>query len=175
MYYRICFDVDQYATFVPDNYTYDFIQLFDGRSLIKDWDRVHLHTIDSRDRRPMPDLIDGICPICSENAMNLLCAICDNCVEFLPCTVGKKKVQYYFMNIIRVEDCIDYEKSDFVRLYPNKQILYFDHIVFTREILSPIFRIPDQKGSFFFVNDKFVSAYNKLNLTGMYFENKLFV
>lgn len=173
MYYQIKFQTGEFANYFPDNVDFETSRSFDGRSRAKEWKEIHYSLVDAKDKRPVPDFISGFIPACSQKAYEYLRELCGDKVEFLPCTVGETNERFYVMNIVGLEDCVDYEKSKFIR-FSNGRIQSFQHIAFTENILAPIFKIKDLPVNFYFVNEEFFKKASELPLKGWCFSNALF-
>ena len=160
MYYRIKYNITKFATFIPNDFDYTLLNSFNGTSKLSNWSSLHYHKMDVKDKRPLPDFIDGIVPACNEKAKSIIEQLCYRCVEFLPCTVGENSEKYYLLNIINVENCIDYQKSTYEKIKSNNEIAYFTHI----ELI----------GKFNFSNETFKQVILENKLSGLIFDDSLF-
>lgn len=110
--------------------------------------------------------------IMQRKAIKQLASIMGN-IEILPldCDFG----DYWAINILDVLDCIDYEKSEFVRFPattgPNPRIMKFLQFAFLPEKIQGhhVFKIVDQPKSHIFVDDVFVEEVRKNSITGFEF------
>ena len=173
MYYKLMGDSAQYASFVPENYTVELGEMFDGRSHAEGWNVMHFVLIDPEDERPLPEIITGYIPLCSRRVYDAIRDICDGVVEFLPCTLGEDKLEYYIFNILGSRDVVDYEQSEF-RRFRNGEIMYFQKIVFKEAITEPLFRIPDLPYTYFFCTAHFKQVLESIGTKGVLFSDELF-
>lgn len=110
----------------------------------------------------------------------------DSAIELLRPVMGKfEKLQlfsnyeksYTAVNVLTVLNCVDYEKSEYIRFPqtdPNiiPRIMMFDRYVFRLDAIKNhhIFRIIDEPKSALFVDDVFVSEVENLGITGFMFK-----
>ena len=174
MYYRITDDTENYANFLPSNYTDESFEPLDGQSRIATWQGLHFELTDKEDVRPIPDFFAADMPACSERLFNVLKDICKDSVEFLPCTVGDDKLPFYVMNVIVKNDVVDYESSSFQRFPSSGRIMFFNKICFNTEIKDSFFKIPDLINTHVFCTDSVKNALEKADAKGVAFSDSLF-
>lgn len=165
-------DVNNYENLVECGYpNLDLLQSFDGRSKINNWISPKLEPLHGCNRpfSNTPGYLPHI-PVFDEKAINVLKCFLDKNAEILPleCNVGK----FYAINVIRVLDCVDYEKSIFKTFRDGKRIMRFSKYCFNiNEVLKEdLFKIKDEKLKRPFVSDNFKDVVTKSGLTGFEFE-----
>lgn len=79
--------------------------------------------------------------------------------------------EFYLINIIRVIDCIDYEKS-VVKLFSDGTIMCFKKYAFIESKVSglDLFKIKDEPVRMPFVSDEFKNAVDAAGLEGFKFK-----
>lgn len=174
MYYQIIGDSENFANFLPSNYTQKLADKFNGRVLSKGWEVLHFDLVDKKDGRPIPEIITGYIPICSRRIYERIKEDCKGCVEFLPCTVGDKNMEYFLFNILVTKDTIDYDKSIYKRFPSTGRIMLFNKIVFTSKVETPLFRISDLPYTYFFCTEEFKQLLESTNAKGIIFSNDMF-
>ena len=174
MYYRITGDAENFANFLPQNYTMKLAEQFDGRSLADGWKGLHFALTDPKDERPIPEIITGYIPICSRRVYENIKDVCSEFVEFLPCTVGEEKKDFFVFNILGAQDSVDYENSVFQRFKTGNAIKYFERIAFKEEVQTPMFRIRDLPYTYFFCTEKLKALLEQINVQGICFSKELF-
>ena len=180
--YEIKGDFDHYDTCHVDVYAciplwkggYDFAPTLDG-SVQGDswWPRVMKRDNDHPLGSYVSCLQGGIL-ILERKALALLRPIMGD-VEVLPiiCDFG----DYIIANVLTVIDCIDYEKSKYIRynqIDPKvvPRIMCFENYAFHPEAIQNrhIFRTTEEPSSCIFVDDVFVDKVNAVGLTGFKFK-----
>lgn len=174
MYYRILSDEENFANFLPKNYTNELAKKFDGRSHLKGWTELHFELVDPKDERPIPEIITGYIPIISQRVYEKLKNHTFEGIEFLPCTLGKNNNKYYVMNVTNIISCIDYENSKYKSFPSTGRIMFFEHIALEKIIEDPVFRICDLPYNFYFCTEKFKNILEEINPKGLMFSNALF-
>ena len=173
-YYRITGDAENFANFLPQNYSMKMAEQFDGRSHADGWEGLHFTLTDPNDERPIPEIITGYIPIYSRRVYEKIKDICSGFVEFLPCTVGEEKKEFFVFNILGAQDSVDYEKSVFHRFKTGNGIKYFERIAFKEKVKAPMFRIPDLPYTYFFCTEKFKVLLEQIHVQGIQFSSELF-
>ncbi|MEE1219720.1 MAG: hypothetical protein U0L20_07340 [Ruminococcus sp.] len=165
-------DVDNYENLAKDDYfDLDFSQSFDGRSQINNWTPLKVDAM-YRSKRPFsntPGFLPHI-PVFDEKAISVLKDALDNNAEILPlkCSSGN----FYAVNVTKVLDCIDYEKSTYKTFRDGKRIMRFLNYSFdiNKVIGEDLFKIKDEPLKRPFVSDNFKNLVAMNNLTGFKFE-----
>jgi hypothetical protein len=173
MYYRITGDSENFANFIPKDFSLDFAREFDGRSHKTNWTPLHFELTDPTDDRPTPELFTDYFLVCSKRLGDRLKDLCEDFAEFLPCTVGNDMLEYYVVNIVSIKDNVNYDKSNFIR-FPTGRIMLFNKISFIEEITDPMFRISDLQYAFFFCTDAVKSIIEDLDIKGACLSSSLF-
>ena len=174
MYYRIIDDTENYANYLPSNYSLDLAENLDKKINVEDWQGLHFDLLDKNDVRPTPEFIAGDIPACSKRLYDVLNNICSDSVQFFPCTVGENNLPYYVMNIITVTDAVDYEHSDFHRFPTSGRIMFFSKIQFNQKIQNPFFRIPDLLRTHLFCTEETKLVLESIGVQGLDFSDSLF-
>ena len=174
MYYRITGDAENFANFLPVNYSSSLAETFDGRSLASGWMPLHFELADEKDNRPVPEIITGYIPLCSRRVYEAIKAACQSVVEFLPCSLGKEKKEFFVFNILGAKNNVDYERSSFLRFPSTGRIMTFNRIVFKNQITDPLFRISDLPYTYFFCTEEFKELLEAIQPKGLLLANNLF-
>ena len=157
------------------DYTQDYADLFDGRSNKETYKFVSFKlTKKTEEKYPIADIQTGYLPICSEKAKKVIEDICaENEVEFLPCGLEGTNEKFYILNILGLEDCVDYDKSKFTRFpsNPNK-IMFFEYIAFKEKVNRNFFRIKDLPYCHYFVSQEAKEKLEASGLTGLVITEK---
>jgi hypothetical protein len=146
------------------------VRSFRGQPLPKNW-QMPRYEIGAPDK-PLHDFVHGesAAPFISKRAKQVLEAVTRGDVQFWP--IGKVQDRDYFiMNVVRVVDCLDLEKSDILTASDGR-VLSLRSAVFHPDKLSDcpvIFKVPQDTGVIF-VNDLFVNCVRGHRLTGVGFE-----
>ena len=174
MYYRIISDDDNFAAYLPVNHSIELLESINGKSLIDTWKPIHLKLMDKKDTRPVADIMTGYMPFCSRKIYDAIKDRCHGIVEFLPCTVGEDNLEYFVFNILAVADTVDYEASKFLRYPDSEKIMFFDKILFTKEVSLPMFKIPDLPFAHYFCTKELKELIENANPQGVIFNTDLF-
>lgn len=181
MYYRLTSDNENFRNYrLPKRLSsLESVKLsesFDGRSHKDGYKTINFEmTLDSEKEYPIADFQESHVPFCSENAKKVIEAISDeNEIEFLPCNLEGTEEQYYILNVLGLEDCVDYDKSKFTRFPSTGRIMFFEHIEFNKEVDRHFFRIKDLPYAHYFVSQEAKDKLEQANLKGLVFSNKLF-
>ena len=164
-------DVDNYENVItngtPD---LDFLSSFDGRRKEAEWDILSVARMyGNRDMSNTPGFSPHIL-IVDEKAYDALKDVLKNDAEFLPVELEGKRL--YILNVIKVLDCIDYDKSEYKTFRDGKRIMRFKKYAFIESAIvgNEIFKIKDEPLKRPFVTTKFKDIVENSNLTGFKFE-----
>ena len=174
MYYSIQSDDDNYANFFPENHSIELVKSFRGVSLIENWKPIHFKLMKKKDKRPIADIMTACIPICSRKVYEAIRSVCEGCVEFLPCTIGEEKMDYYVMNVLSVTDAIDYTRSSYQRFSPEGRIMSFEKIIFKDDVQYPIFKIADLLLGYIFCSETLKGLLESIGANGVLFSSALF-
>lgn len=175
MYYRLTGDSENYANLLPINYSQELAEKFNGTSLINGWQKLYFKLVDPTDLRPLPEIVTGYIPICSNRVYKVIKDICKEFVEFLPCTVENAKENYYVLNILVQKNNVDYEKSVYHRFPSTGKIMFFEYIAFTSVINEHLFKVSDLPFTYFFCDEYLKKELEKLDVKGMKLSAELFI
>ena len=171
--WKLWFTDEKYDDLMLDGkITYDFLNQFDGRSLINDWEIPKVCRMEPDNKnRMMGDGMEFYIPAFNEKALKVLYPLIANSVEVLDldCKDGK----YYGINVTAVLDIIDYERADYKTFRDGKRIMYFKKYAFrdTNELHQHnIFKLIDEPKRASFVTEKFKNSVEENYLTGFVFE-----
>lgn len=163
-------DVDHYENLTWKNdIDIDEVQTFDGRPKFKNWNPIQVKRMYDREFSNSPGLSSHI-PIFDQSAVDILKDLLIGNAEILPldCEYGK----YFAINVIKVLDCIDYEKAEFKMFRDGKRIMRFTKYAF--DLLKVgnehLFKIVDEPLRRPFVSDEFRNRILLNDLTGFKFE-----
>lgn len=165
-------DVDHYENLVRvDNSDLNLLQSFDGRSQINNWTPLKVEPMYGCNRpfSNTPGFLPHI-PVFDENAIKVLKYFLNKNAEILPldCNLG----EFYAINVTKVIDCIDYEKSIYKTFRDGKRIMRFSKYFFNVDEISTedFFKIKDEPLKRPFVSDNFKNIVTNSSLTGFKFE-----
>jgi len=142
---------------------------FDGTSIKCNWSKIKVKTLQEVQFSDFPSLIPGV-PVFSKNALKCLGDLISESVEVLP--LLHEKEEFYAINVIRVLDCVDYEKSEYKKFASSGRIMRFTKYEFYKEriINIPIFKIVDEPSKRPFVSDAFRNCVLENGLKGFEFK-----
>ena len=181
MYYRLTSDNENFRNYrfpkkLSSKESVELSESFDGRSHTDSYETINFEmTLASEKEYPVADFQESHVAFCSEKAKKVIEEICDeNEIEFFPCNLEGIDDKYYVMNVLGLEDCVDYDKSKFTRFSSTGRIMFFEHIEFKEKINRHFFRIKDLKFQYF-VSQEAKEKLEKAGLKGMVFDNKMFI
>ena len=170
--YLVADNVFRYEIAVKPNMTEKELNFhtsaFVGEPLPNDWALPEHKAAFSR--KPLCDFIFGHenAPYISNYAMNCLLPIVSEHVEFR--SIGfVKKVPYFVMNVTRVIDCLDLNKSQIFTNSIGQTKVWSAIFGIGIEKGIAIFKVPQDYG-WIFVNDVFVQTIRNCGITGVGFE-----
>ncbi|RCX13019.1 hypothetical protein DFR58_11976 [Anaerobacterium chartisolvens] len=163
-------DVDNY-----DNLTWkndidiDEVQTFDGRQKLMNWNPVQVKRMYDREFSNSPGLSSHI-PIFDKKAVDTLKDLLIGNAEILQ--LDCEGWEFYAINVIKVLDCIDYDKSEYKTFRDGKRIMRFIKYAFdiSKVKNEHLFKIVDEPLRRPFVSDEFRNRILENNLTGFKFE-----
>ncbi len=163
-------DVDKYENLMwKEDFNLDEVQSFDGRKKTKDWNPIKVKRMYDREFSNTPGFSSHI-PVFDATATNVLRDLLEGDAEILPldCVEG----DFFAINVTRVLDCIDYEKSSYKTFRDGKRIMRFINYVFKPDEVEThqIFKIPDERLRRPFVSDEFRNRVIECGLTGFVFK-----
>ena len=180
MYYRLTSDNENFRNYRFSNKltSLESVKLsesFDGRSHKDSYKTINLEmTLASEKEYPIADFQESYVTFCSEKAKTVIEEICDeNEIEFFPCNLEGTADTYYIMNVLGLEDCVDYDKSKFTRFPSTGRIMFFEHIEFKEKVNKHFFRLKDLKFQYF-ISHETKEKLERAGLTGLVFDNKMF-
>lgn len=169
--WEITFDSDTFQHLeVPSSENLAWMDTFIGDSLVNVWQPITVSI--SWDRNKIQGdfpSIGGAPPVFNERALHFLQPLIQNDIEALPLICPTEKL--YAINIIKVLDCLDKEKSQ-IKYLSSGRVMRIERYVFKEGCLadSNIFKIPEQIKNRHYVSDAFKSMVEMKNLKGMVFK-----
>lgn len=173
--YRWGYDAENFDshTFYPNliEVTEKYFDHLDGSYVIGDkWGEVQYNSYQFRKPCDCTGIGSEI-PIFSERAIRALATYLDSNVELLP--LKHPTQSFYAINVLRVIDALDYEKSEIEHVEGHPNFVRNVHrFVFKPEVIKDysIFKIPEYKRLRVFVTDTFKEAVEANGLKGFTFE-----
>ncbi|AYE33979.1 imm11 family protein [Clostridium septicum] len=148
-----------------------FGDMFQGKQLREEWQPLKLKLIQhggTLKKGDMPYLSPGV-PVFSDKAIHVLKSQFSSCVEVLDtdCDIGDYKI----INVIKVINCLDYEKSEILRYRDSDRIKAISKYVFKLDLIEKlnIFKIVEQPRGKVFVSDEFRNKVIQSGLEGFKF------
>jgi hypothetical protein len=147
MVYRLFIDAANACTLMLDDPDWGWLEFYEnffcGASLPQGWNPPR-HIFGNK-RKKLKDFMYGsnYVPFVSIKAKQVLESCAEGCVDFF--YYGKiKGIQYFFMNVIRVEDCLDLNRSD-ISLLSDGQIGYISGYRFLEKKVPSdcLFKVPE--------------------------------
>lgn len=170
--WKLTADVNNYESLMAVDSDYDYYaSILDGQSRIDEWEPVELKCMYG-EGMPLSDFpyYYGD-PVMSDKAIDVLEPLIKDSVEYLKVLFDEKS--YNIVNVIKVLNVIDYEKSVYKTFADGKGILVFEKYSFRMcdELCSSdIFKLVDEPRRDPFVSDRFKKVVEDNNLTGFKFE-----
>ena len=170
--WKLWADVNNYDSLMAMDPDYDYTEItLDGHSMADKWEPVELKRMygDGLLLSDFPHYYGD--PVMSEKAINVLSPLINDSVEYLKVIFDEKN--YTMLNITKVLNVIDYEKSEYKRFTSSGRIMRFIKYNFRMcdELLtSDIFKLIDEPRRNPFVSDRFKQYVEDNNLTGFEFE-----
>jgi hypothetical protein len=137
---------NDYCSFIPSDLRF-FERRFQCQPLTDEWD-VPPAAVDGKSK-PLADFVSwmSMAPVVSERAAELIADLVGEDVELLRFHKLKAK-PYFVMNVLRCEDYLDKQKSDFTE--PSESFVFRSDIPTT---LPPIFKCPGRWDEVFVTRD----------------------
>lgn len=163
-------DVDNYENLAwSEDTDLDYIHSFDGRPKANGWGGLSVKRMYDRDFSNTPGLSPHI-PVFDSRAAHTLKDLIVNDAELLSLTCPDG--DFYAVNVTKVLDCIDYNKSEYKMFRDGKRIMRFVKYSFIKDAITGvnIFRIKDMPLLRPFVSDQLKSRVENSDLCGFKFE-----
>ncbi len=162
-------DSDNFNNIVPVNESNWSKFEFDGTWIQNDWNPVEVKTLKEIQYSDFLALVPGV-PVFSKKALKHLAELINESVEVLPLVHNKEKL--FAINVIKVLDCVDYDKSEYKKFTSSNRIMRFVRYEFIKEKLmnTHIFKIKDEPSKRPFVSDTFRNRVLEYGLKGFEFE-----
>lgn len=169
--WQLNFELDEYDNLVPlQNFTVEEIQSFDGRKHSDNWIPIQVVRMEPEKKLELSDAPGFTIPVFSKKALECLYPLIKNEIEVLPLIFEER--EYFGINVIKVLDAIDYEKSIYKTFRDGKRIMAFKKYFFIPDKIKnvSIFKITDEKTRYAFVSDEFKTIVENNKLTGFKFK-----
>lgn len=163
-------DVDTYENLTwKKKISVDELQSFDGRKKAGSWKPVRLERIYGREYGNSIGLASHI-PVFDKKAVGALKDFLAGNAEILP--VDCEDGDFYMVNVIKVLDCIDYDKSEYKTFSDGIRIMRFKKYSFIENAVrgEHLFKIKDEPRRRPLVSDEFKQRVADYGLTGFCFE-----
>lgn len=171
--WKLDFELDKYDNLTLSNkMSIEEIQSFDGRCKKDTWDNPEVIRLEPEKGLLLGDApgFYSHIPVFNDKAVNVLKKYLAHTSEILP--LKNNESSFYAINITKVLDCINYEKSEFKMFKDGIRIMRFKKYSFFEEKLdgNNIFKIIDEPLGTPFVSDDFRNAVLDSGLTGFVFK-----
>lgn len=169
--WHLDFDVDNYNNLtLTDEEDWENLD-FDGTMKRNTWSPMKIKMIGDKQLSDATclNLITGI-PVFNNKAIEVLNNLLKSNIEILPLRYNKEEL--YAINVTKVLNCIDYDKSIYIKFKSSGRIMVFEEYAFKEECVegNHIFKIIDEPKRGAFVSDEFRNEVLKSGLTGFKFE-----
>ena len=169
IYWMLKPDVENFdgIRLIPGIESVDFPKRFVGKSLAEEWKVKSFSRYDEDPLGDFPSTPTGSPPVFSPTAWTALASLIEKDVEALPSYIGKEK--FYVINILTLNDCLDFDKSD--SIISNGQLLHIYYPVIKTECVGNhhIFKIQQLPFGPTFVSDTFRQTVVEHKLEGLLF------
>ena len=171
--WKLKFEVDRFDNIISkQKMDIDEIQSFKGSSKINSWIPKTVIRMEPEKKLSLsnaPGFYPHL-PVFDRSALDVLLPLIKDSVEVLPLIFSEKEL--FAINIVRILDCIDREKSDCVMFPDMKRIARFKKYSFYEEKVGGenLFKIKEEPLGWSFVSDTFRNCVQSHNLTGFKFE-----
>lgn len=170
--WKLIADVNNYESLMAKDSDFEEkFEALDGRPLLDEWTPVELKRMYG-EGMPLSDFpyFYGR-PVMSDKAIKALAPFINNSVEYLNVIFEDKK--FTLLNVTKVLNVVDYEKSEYKMFSDKKRIMRFVKYNFRMcdELLkNDIFKLIDEPRRSPFVSDRFKKCVEDNGLTGFKFE-----
>lgn len=171
--WKLNFELDEYDNLkFAKEFSIDEIRLFNGSSQKDHWQIKEVVRIEPGKRLELsdaPGLLPNL-PVFSERAVRVLSRFLEDTSELLPLANNEKS--FFAINIVKVLDCVDHEKSQYKLFRDGKRIMRFIKYSFDKSKIQGchLFKIIDEPLGSPFVSDEFRELVIRSGLTGFVFK-----
>jgi hypothetical protein len=178
--WRIVPDSDTYRTLTQIESAMDYTELREalksGRPTGDMWIPLPVRLYDDEEGeedKPLgdfPSLFAGVPPVFSKRALEVLNPLIADSIEILP-LVGLES-EFFIVNVIDVVDCLDHQRSKYIKFENSERIMHVEYYVFKENCLKNkhIFIIPEIIRKAVFVSDAFKTLVEQNRLEGLIFK-----
>lgn len=171
--WKLYFEADKYDNLDTfDEMTLEEINSFDGRSKKDNWKAIRVVRLEPEKGLKLSDApaFEYHMPIFNKKSVDVLHQYLVGTAEVLP--LENDEDDFYFINVIKILDCINYEKSEYKTFKNSNRIMRFKKYSFDEEKIGDInlFKIMDEPLGNPFVTDEFRNAVLEAGLTGFKFK-----
>lgn len=176
--WKLDFDVNKYhmLTFVDRTNLLEKIEYFNGENRISNWEPIRIKKVEKRGAKGANAFGGDIyMPIVDNKVLDSISDLIYCSTEILPIIFEDDdydKDGFSIINVTEALDCIDYEKSEWIKYDHNDEILRFTKLRFKKDMLKGkhIFRAIGNPYSQNFVSDEFKERIEQNDLKGFEFE-----
>lgn len=170
--WKLDFELDKYDNLTLLNkISIEEVQLFDGCSKKEYWKNQEVARLEPEKELSLSDAPGFYphLPVFNEKAIAILKSYLEETAEILP--LQSSEDNFYAINILKVFDCINYDKSEFKLFKDGKRIMRFKKYSFFINKIEGyhIFKIKDEPLGSPFVTDDFRNTVINNELTGFIF------
>ncbi|MEL7657125.1 MAG: DUF1629 domain-containing protein, partial [Bacillota bacterium] len=171
--WKLDFELDKYDNLTLVNkLSIEEVQSFDGSSKKVYWVNPEVVRLEPEKKLPLSDApgLYAHLPVFNDKAITVLNKYLEKTAEILP--LKNSEDNFYAINILKVLDCIDYDKSEFKLFKDGKRIMRFKKYSFLEDKIQDchIFKIKDEPLGSPFVTDDFRDVVKSNELTGFIFK-----
>lgn len=171
--WKLDFELEEYHNLTMLNkMSIEDVQSFDGSSKKDKWECPEVVRLEPEKRLVLSDAPGFYphIPVFNGKAIGILKKYLEQTSEILP--LKNSENIFYAINIVKVLDCINYDKSEFKMFKDGKRIMRFKKYSFFKDSLegSNIFKIIDEPLGNPFVTDNFRNTILENGLTGFVFK-----
>jgi hypothetical protein len=109
-------------------------------------------------------------PVISKSLKEEITSLTEDCVQFIPVNIKNQKEKYYIINTLKIIDCIDMEKSGYMKI--NKPSLpkysFYKLIIDELKVPVDIFRLKNWESALI-ISNKIKIIFEKHNMDGIIF------
>lgn len=171
--WKLDFELDKYdnLTFV-NKLNIEEVQSFDGSSKKVNWRNPEVVRLEPKKKLPLSDApgLYAHLPVFNEKAIKVLDKHLEKTAEMLP--LKNNEGNFFAINILKVLDCVDYDKSEFKLFRDGERIMRFKKYSFLKDKIKDchLFKIKDEPLGSPFVTEDFRNAVISNELTGFIFK-----
>lgn len=171
--YKLQGDLDHLASLINRFKKDDDVTILDGCEK-KDWKTIEVKfDPPSRKRKlKLKDYSTIAEPVFSKRAVAAMSEITTEGVQYLPIHCIDTDEELYIVNVTRLEDCLDYDKSEYTCYDDNYRVMWIEKYCFCPEKVKDlkVFKLVNAARGKPFVTDEFARKIEEKKLTGFKLE-----